>query len=191
MPQSATIKSLPRAFEVIKAMQLEGDDWGEDYRSAGRLALAEILEGQMALRVDRHLAEIAANGTADRRNGCYVRSLLTELGRIELQVPRTRQFNPVAVVQAYARRTKHLDRMILACFLLGLSTRKVAKALLPVLGEPVSPSTVSRVAKTLDVAVAAFHARPLSDSYPVLMLDGGRQWGHACIIVLNAFGFLP
>ncbi len=29
-------------------------DSGEDYRAAGRTALAEILERQMALRMDRH-----------------------------------------------------------------------------------------------------------------------------------------
>jgi transposase-like protein len=62
--------------------------------------------------------------------------------------------------------------MILACFVLGLSTRKVAIALLPVLGRPVSPATVSAVARQLDAAVAAFHRRPLKDIYRVLVLDG-------------------
>ena len=51
---------------------------------------------------------------------------MTELGRIELCVPRTRRFSPSGVIQAYARRARHIDRMILACFVLGLSTRKVA-----------------------------------------------------------------
>jgi len=41
-------------------------------------------------------------------------------------------------VRAYARRAPHIDRMILACFVLGLSTRKVATALLPILGRRVS-----------------------------------------------------
>ena len=62
--------------------------------------------------------------------------------------------------------------MILACFVLGLSTRRVATALLPVLGRQVSASTVSEVAKSLDAAAAAFHRRPLKDIYKVLMLDG-------------------
>ena len=56
--------------------------------------------------------------------------------------------------------------------MLGLSTRKVATALAPVLGRRISAGTVSQVAKTLDGAVAAFHRRPLKDQYPVLMLDG-------------------
>jgi hypothetical protein len=48
----------------------------------------------------------------------------------------------------------------------------VAIALLPVLGRPVSPATVSAVARQLDAAVAAFHQRPLKDIYRVLVLDG-------------------
>jgi transposase-like protein len=115
---------------------------------------------------------MAELGAADRRNGGYTRWLLTELGMIGLHVPRTRTFGALSVVRAYARRAQHVDRMILACFLLGLSTRKVAKALLPILGQPVSPGTVSQVAKQLDAAVAAFHQRPLQDQYRVLVLDG-------------------
>jgi transposase-like protein len=44
--------------------------------------------------------------------------------------------------------------------------------LLPILGRPISPATVSTVAKQLDAVVAAFHARPLKERYRVLMLDG-------------------
>ena len=142
MPQTVTIRSLPRAFEMIKEMEAQGYEFGEDYRQAGGQAVAQILKGQMAHRVDRHLEEMARHGEADRRNGYYQRCLLTELGSIELEVPRTRRFKPMAVVRAYGRRPQQIDRMILACFVLGLSTRKVAKAPLPVLGEPVSPATV-------------------------------------------------
>ncbi len=172
MPQAATIKSLPRAFRMMKAMQAQGIEWGEDYRGAAADALKEVLEGRMAAGIDRHLDEMAARGAADRRNGSYRRWLMTELGEIELSVPRTRIWSALTVVRAYARRAAHIDRMILACFVLGLSTRKVAIALLPVLGRRISAATVSQVAKILDAAVAAFHRRPLKDQYRVLMLDG-------------------
>jgi putative transposase len=196
MPQTATIKSLPAAFAMMKAMQAEGVEWGEDYRAAARRALAELLEGRMAETIDRHLERMAEVGEADRRNGCYTRWLLTELGLLELHVPRTRTFSALQVVRASARRARDVDRMILACFLLGLSTRKVAIALLPVLGRPVSPATVSQVAKQLDAAVAAFHRRPLKDSYRVLVLDGvvlKRKTGAGALArpVLVALGLRP
>jgi putative transposase len=172
MPQAVTIRSLPKAFELVKGMQAEGLEWGEGYRGLGRDAIAAILHGQMAQAVDAHLDRMAALDAADRRNGSYRRHLLTELGDIELAVPRTRRFAPIAVVRAYARRPEQVDRMILSCFVLGLSVRKVSEALLPILGRPISPMTVSTVAKQLDTVVAAFHARPLDDRHRVLMLDG-------------------
>ena len=68
MPQrAATIESLPAAFEVVKAMQAEGLDWGEGYRPLGRQALAEIIETEMAAAVDRHLESLEADDEADRR----------------------------------------------------------------------------------------------------------------------------
>ena len=60
----------------------------------------------------------------------------------------------------------------MAGFVLGLSTRKLGEVLLALLGRPVSAQTVSRVARTLDAAVAAFHRRPLPGRYKALMLDG-------------------
>jgi putative transposase len=172
MPQAVTIRSLPAALELMKSMQAQGVEWGSDYRPYAREAVKAVIEVQMASAIDHHLASMAARGLADRRNGSYPRHLLSELGDIELSVPRTRGFSPTAILRAYRRRCDQVDRLILACFVLGISTRKVAEALLPILGRSVSAGTVSRVAKRLDAAVAAYHARPLKDAYQVLMLDG-------------------
>jgi len=193
---AVTIESLPEAFAMMKKMRSEGLEWGDGYRPLGRQAIAQIIENRMAEAVDAHLERMAELEVADRRNGCYSRHLLTELGDIELSVPRTRSFNPKAIIRAYARRAGEVDRMILACFVLGLSTRKVAEALLPVLGRPVSASTVSTVAKTLDAAVDAFHRRPLANRYQALMLDGvvlSRKTGAGAIKrpVLVALGIRP
>jgi putative transposase len=78
----------------------------------------------------------------------------------------------------------------------GLSTRKAAIALLPVLGRPISPATVSAVARQLDAAVAAFHRRPLKDRYRVLVRDGvvlRRKTGAGALAppVLVALGLRP
>ncbi|MGH6958991.1 MAG: IS256 family transposase [Dongiaceae bacterium] len=191
-----TIENVGQAFAVVKEMQAEGMGWGEEYRPLGRTALARLLEERMASEVERHLERMGELGEADRRNGSYARHLLTALGDIELSVPRTRRFSAGAVLRAYARREAEIDRMILACFVLGLSTRKVGAALLPVLGQKVSASTVSAVAKTLDGAVASFHVRPLRGRYRQLMLDGvvlARRTGAGAIRrpVLVALGIRP
>jgi len=157
---------------VIKEISSQGVPWGEDYRFYSRIALKQFLEGRMKTNLDSYLEEMAVRGEDDRRNGRYSRHLLTELGDVELEVPRTRRYSALKVVRAYSRRAQRIDRMILSCFVLGISTRKVAEALFPVLEERVSASTVSRVGKQLDHVVNAFHRRPLKDQYRVLIFDG-------------------
>ena len=100
MPQTATIESLPAAFRMMKAMQAEDLECGEDYRGAAQRALIELLRGRMDQLIDAHLERMAELGHADRRNGCYHRHLLAELGEIELAVPRTRTFSALKVVRA-------------------------------------------------------------------------------------------
>jgi transposase-like protein len=156
---------------MIKDMELQGIDWGEA-RPAAREALRHILEQRMHGLLGNRIAELTAGGIQDRRNGHYTRWLLTALGSIVLSVPRTRTVSAADFLGRYARRETAVDRLILGCFVLGLSTRKVGEALLPLLGERVSPATVSRVAQVLDHAVAAFHRRPLANHYRVLVLDG-------------------
>jgi len=66
----------------------------------------------------------------------------------------------VGVVRRYAQRAGQISRLILACFVLGLSTRKVSEALFTILGEKVIAATVSRVARVLDRVVESFHRTP-------------------------------
>ena len=80
MPQTVTIRSLPKAFELVKGMQAQGLEWGESYRPLGREAIAAVLQVQMGQAIDEHLDRMATLDRADRRNGCYRRHLLTELG---------------------------------------------------------------------------------------------------------------
>ncbi len=171
MGQCEAVRSVGEAARIIKEMYYEGEEWGT-LEEAARGALRKVIEDRMEVFLRRGLEEVARQGIVDRRNGHYPRHLLTALGDIELSVPRTRTFSAIEAVQRYARRHRHLDRAILGCFILGLSTRKVGEALLPIFGERVSPATVSRVAKTLDQAVVEFHGRRLSNRYKVLILDG-------------------
>ena len=92
MPQrAATIVSLPMAFEVVKAMQGDNLEWGEDYRPLARQAVAEIIEDEMAQAVDRYLDQLSLEDGPDRRNGYYPRHLLTTLGDIELAADKALQ----------------------------------------------------------------------------------------------------
>jgi len=75
-------------------------------------------------------------------------------GVVELKVPRTRSgcFHPQVLVR-YQRREPVINQALKAVFLLGVSTRQTGHALASLVEEAVSASTVSAVAKALDVAV--------------------------------------
>lgn len=173
MEHKIMIRSLPEAMAVVKEMNILSEgEWTGDYRQSAKDAIASFLADRMAEKRDAHLAMAKIQGIPDRRNGYYMRHLLTELGDVLVSVSRTRIYTPIGVIRAYARRSQDVDRLILACFLLGLSTRKVGEALLAVLGEKVSPSAVSRVAHSLDAAVSAFHRKRLRNRYRALLFDG-------------------
>jgi putative transposase len=196
MPQEATVRNLPQAYRVIKQMRLNGWEVAEEYREAARAAIRRCLRQRMLDARDQHLERMACRASEDRANGSYDRHWLTEMGDVLLQVPRTRLWSAAGVIQAYGRRSKAVDRAILSCFLLGLSTRKVARALVSMLGESVSASTVSNISKTLDAAVVAFHRRPIRQRYRVLIFDGvvlSRKTGAGAVRrpVLVVLGIRP
>ena len=111
-------------------------------------------------------------GRRDRRNGSYVRRLLTSLGEIELAVPRTRTSGSVsAVLGRYRRRTPEVDGLLTAAYVDGVSHRKAGDLTAALLGARVSRSAVSRVARRLDEQVAALGREPIAGEHPYLFLD--------------------
>lgn len=122
-------------------------------------------------------------GRRDRRNGTYVRRLLTSLGQIEVTVPRTRASGSASqVLGRYQRRTAELDALLTAGYVHGVSHRKAGELTHALLGERVSRSTVSRVAKRLDEQVAALQQARIEGEHPYLYLDATflhARWARA------------
>ena len=119
------------SFEVVKAMRADGLAWGEGYRPLGRQALAEIIQGRMAEAVDDWLDSLDGSAMRDRRTGSYSRHLLTELGDIELSVPRTRRFCPSEMLRSYARRAPEIDRESWPASCLGSQPARWARSCWP------------------------------------------------------------
>src|SRR5512139_1195525 len=189
----ATVRNVRRAFKEVNAFEWEGD-----YRPAAREALKRILEDE----VDKELEQYLGRGWYERRdegkrqdyrNGFRIRHMLTEIGDVVVRMPRTRKRFVSRVLEAYRRRMRTVDQLILACFVLGMSTRKVSTALVSLLGERVSATTVSEVAKGLGEEVRRYHERTLSDGYRFLFFDGVvlKQKGAAKVqkrVILCAYG---
>ena len=189
----ATVRNVNRALKEINAFEWEGD-----YRAEAANRLRELLEERMDEELELYLGRAKherweEGDPEDYRNGSYLRHLLTEIGDLILRVPRSRKGFLSRVLEAYRRRSRSVDQLIMACFVLGMSTRKVSTALLSLLGERVSASTVSEVAKRLDHAVRRYHRRKLEDGYRFLFFDGVvlKQKGAARVqkkIILCVYG---
>jgi putative transposase len=169
--EPATLRNVTRAMEEINAFEWEGD-----FKPRARRALKELLEKRLEEEMAEYLGLSRYEHASDRhdyRNGHYVRHLLSEMGDLELLVPRSRKGKfPTRLFERYARRCRSVDKVLLACFCLGLSTRKAASVLVPVLGEKVSASTISRISEALDHEVQRYHTRALEDHYQYLFFDG-------------------
>jgi transposase-like protein len=114
-----TAISIRQAFKEVNRFEWEGD-----YRTAARMAIKGVLEGKMSEYIADHLEEMALQGIADRRNGGYERHIVTEAGDVVVAVQRTRLKSAREVLRSFGRRSAVVDRMILECFVLGLSTRR-------------------------------------------------------------------
>jgi len=189
----ATVRNVNRALKEVNAFEWEGN-----YRPAAREALKRILEDEVEKEVEQYLGRAwyerrGEGNREDYRNGFRIRHLLTEIGDLVVRMPRTRKKFVSRVLEAYRRRVRTVDQLILACFVLGMSTRKVSTALLSLLGERVSAATVSEVAKALDGEVRRYHERKLREEYRFLFFDGVvlKQKGAAKVqkrIILCAYG---
>ncbi len=147
----------------------------EDFREASRRVIKLALEEAMRDEVGSYLAAGPNERVVERRgyrNGYRMRWLTTAVGRVELEVPRTRERGYVpGVFERYKRVEGVVNGGIKEMFLRGVSTRKVREVLDVLCGCGVSAAYVSMVTKELDEEVRRFENGPIEDEYAFLFVD--------------------
>ena len=128
------------------------------------MALERIMQAEREAFLQEH------GGT---KNGFYTCNLDTSLGRLEgVRVPRDREGRfHTQLFAPYQRRTLDVEALIEGMFLQGLSLRRIAEVLEPVLHLRYSPTTLSRMAEITLEEIQAWRQRPLPRRYAVLMVD--------------------
>jgi transposase-like protein len=115
------------------------------------------------------------------RNGSLDRPVASEYGPVQLRVPRARLEQDDGtttewhshVVPRYERRTEAVNRAVLGAYLGGTNTRRIRRALEPLLGgAALSKSAISRVVVRLKEDFEAWRTRDLGrERYVYLYLD--------------------
>lgn len=134
--------------------------------------LQEILETEMTAHLGAERYERSA-GRKGQRNGYKPRALHTRVGTLTLLVPQDRESTfSTQLFARYQRNEKALVLALMEMYLEGVSTRKVSEITEVLCGTSFSKSLVSHLAGELDTELAAWRARPLTDTtYPYLFVD--------------------
>jgi putative transposase len=131
-------------------------------------ALAEEMTGHLGY--DKH--DPAGRGSGNSRNGTSGKTVLTDIGSVDLAVPRDRNgsFEPQIVRKGQTRLDGFNDRII-ALYARGMTVRDIRAHLAEMYQVEVSPDLISRVTGAVAEELAEWQARPLDAVWPVIFID--------------------
>ncbi|GAA4685275.1 IS256 family transposase [Gordonia humi] len=134
----------------------------------------QVLETALDAEMTEHLGhEYGGTPVAENmRNGTRSKTVITEIGPVEIQVPRDRDgsFEPV-IVPKRRRRLDGIDQIVLSLTARGLTTGEIAAHFAEVYGAKVSKDTISRITDKVCGELAEWATRPLDLLYPVIFVD--------------------
>ena len=141
-------------------------------REIVRSALQDILEAEMTEHVGARPHE-RTEGRTGQRNGHKPRMLTTRVGTLTLLVPQDRDGTfSTKLFARYQRTEKAFVLALMEMYVVGVSTRKVARITEELCGTTFSKSTVSALCGRLDAELTAWRTRPLADhTWPYLFVD--------------------
>ena len=116
-------------------------------------------ERALIAEMDHHLT---TGEPGNNRNGYGRKTVTTDNGRIELEIPRDRQssFDPQLIAK-YQRRFPGFGEKIILMYARGMSEREIVGHLRDLYGVDVSPDLISAVTDAVLDDVAAWQAHPL------------------------------
>ena len=114
----------------------------------------------------------AGRAGSNERNGTRTKTVLTEIGPVQIDVPRDRDgtFDP-AIVKKRQRRLEGVDELVLSLTARGLTTGEISAHFDEVYGASVSKDTVSRITDKVTAEMTDWQLRPLDAVYPVIFID--------------------
>ena len=133
-----------------------------------------IFERALKAEMDEHLgySKYGRIETDNSRNGVGKKSLMTEGGVLELEVPRDRnaEFSPVLVPKRQTR-IDGLDQKILSLYAKGMSLADIKIQIHELYGAEISESLISRVTDNVMDEVRCWQNRPLEAIYAIVYFD--------------------
>nr|WP_307281893.1 IS256 family transposase [Arthrobacter sp. W4I7] len=163
--------------ELAEALLEQAREQGVSLLGPGGLLAGltkNVLETALEAEIAEHLGH-ERHGTAENgnvRNGTRSKTMFTEVGPVEIDVPRDREgsFEP-QIVKKRQRRLDGIDEVVLSLTARGLTTGEIAAHFDDVYGATVSKDTISRITEKVSEEMAEWTNRPLDRVYPVVFID--------------------
>lgn len=136
----------------------------------------QVLETALDVELTDHLGyergDPAGRGSGNSRNGASPKRVHTDVGTVDVAVPRDRDgsFEP-GVVPKGARRLEGFNQRIIALYARGMTVRDIQDHLRDLYAVEVSPDLISKVTEAVLADAKAWQARPLERVYAAIYLD--------------------
>lgn len=134
--------------------------------------LETALEAEMTEHLGYEKHQVEGRNGENSRNGTRSKTVLTEIGPVQIDVPRDTDssFDPV-IVKKRQRRLTGVDEIVLSLSAKGLTTGEIAAHFDDIYGAKVSKDTISRITDKVVAEMTEWSNRPLDRVYPVMFID--------------------
>jgi putative transposase len=160
-------------------LQLTGE--GGLLQQLTKRVLESALEGEITDHLGYEKHDPAGDGSGNSRNGTRAKTVLTEVGPVEIEVPRDRDgsFEP-RLVKKRQRRLTGVDEMVLSLSARGLTHGDISAHLAEVYGASVSKTTISTITDKVMEGMSEWQNRPLDPGrIPSVVATSRRRSRHA------------
>lgn len=149
----------------------------EDITNAIKELFADTVETILRAEMDEHLGydkhDISGNNSGNSRNGYNRKTISTQHGEAEIEIPRDRNgtFEP-RVVPKYETKSQNIENQIIGLYAKGMSNADISATMQDIYGISASKDMVSSITDKVLPQVMEWQNRPLDSVYPVVFFDG-------------------
>ena len=161
-----------RLVEQARAAGLQLTGEGGLLQQLTKRVVEAALDGEITDHLGYDKGDPAGKNGRNSRNGARSKTVLTEVGPVDITVPRDREgsFEP-QIVKKRQRRLTGVEDMVISLSAKGLTTGEIQAHLAEVYGADVSRQTISTITDKVLDAMGEWQNRPLDPVYPVIFLD--------------------
>ncbi|WP_066894422.1 IS256 family transposase [Clostridium nigeriense] len=148
----------------------------DDVQNVLKDLFGELLQQMLEAEMDNHLGyskyDYQNKNTTNSRNGKSSKTMKSNLGYFDLDVPRDREgsFEP-EIVKKHQTDVSHLENSIIGMYAKGMSTRDIAAQVNEIYGMDVSPTLISNITDKVIPMIKEWQNRPLDEVYPIIFMD--------------------